>query len=73
MAQYGYLISPLYPDPRYGGQPRINAKNAFINSSQLHVNFVPFNQDMSRPTDAAGLEGADVFGPAPGWGPQTDG
>lgn len=56
------------------GQPRVNARNAFCNSNQLHVNFVPYQVSdqfplpPSGPQDAAGLEGADVFGPAPGRG-----
>lgn len=66
MAQYGLPPSPLWLDPRYPGQPRINARNSFINSTQLHINFVPHAQDLGQPQDARGLEGADVFGPAPG-------
>lgn len=65
MAQYGLDWYPLLLDPRYGGQPRANARNAFCNSRTIHVNFVPHPQTLDQPTDARGLEGADVFGPAP--------
>lgn len=71
MAQYGLDQNAACGCPRYNGQPYINAQNAFVNSNQLHINFVPYQtqsgpQMPDAPQDARGLEGADVFGPAPG-------
>jgi len=67
MAQYGMPcgVSPAPCNCQPGeGQPRINSRNAFINSNQLHINYRP-EGDRDVKQDVVGLQGARVFGPAP--------